>query len=56
MIRRIDFDRRRIRDLGNDIDTGKRSMAPLIRVEGRNAHEPMHAALGVEDIRRRIRR
>ena len=47
-IGRIDFDRRGIGDLRNNIDTGKRSVPAFVRIEWRNAHEPMDASLGLE--------
>ena len=47
-VRRIDFDRRGIGDFGNHIDAGKRSVPAFVRVEWRDADEPMHAAFGVQ--------
>ncbi len=47
-IGRIDFDRRGIGDLRNNIDAGERSVPAFVRVERRNPNEAMDAALGLK--------
>ena len=44
----IHFDRRGVRDFRDDIDARERGVPALVGVERRDAHEPMHAALGVQ--------
>ena len=44
----VDLDRRALRQFGHDIDAGEGGVPAFVRVEGRDAHEPMHAALGGE--------
>ena len=47
-IDRVNFDRRGIGDLRDNIDTGKGSVTAFVRIERRDAHQPMHAALGLK--------
>jgi len=47
-IDRIDLNRRGVGDFRNNIDTGEGSMASLVRIEGRNAHQAMHAAFRIQ--------
>jgi len=42
----VDLDRDLVVELGRYIHGRERGVAPALRVEGRNAHEPMHANLG----------
>ena len=41
---------------GRDVDAGERSMPPLGLIEGRNAHQAVHADFAGAEVRRRTRR